>query len=144
MVLTCHLCKASFHQKCVNLSKREYIRSSKKKSCFTCDKCLFNLPFSSLTNDELKLTNFGFNNEFSSDTKVFPDETPRRFFDNCNEINLFVNNEYDSNIYTNSKYYDINEFNNLNINNNDLGILHLNIASLRKHMDDSPKFFVTA
>ena len=40
-----------------------------------------------------------------------------------------------------SKYYDINDFNKLNINkNSSLAALHLNIVSLSKHFDDLQHF----
>ena len=60
--------------------------------------------------------------------------TKTNFYDNCNFIEIpFDDNDYYT--FINSKYYDINELNALNSKANYFGILHLNIASLNKHID---------
>ena len=46
----------------------------------------------------------------------------------------------DHHTFVNSKYYDINELNALNNKVNYFGILHLNIASLSKHIDSLSNF----
>ena len=44
----------------------------------------------------------------------------------------------DHHVFTNSKYYSINELNALQIKQKNLSILYLNIGLLDKHIDDLP------
>ena len=60
--------------------------------------------------------------------------TKTNFYNNCNFIEMpFDDNDHHT--FINSKYYDINELNAVNSKANYFGILHLNIASLNKHID---------
>ena len=139
VILSCQLCNTSYHKKCVNFSKREYINCSKQKSRFVCNFCLESFPFFSLSDIDFKVVNFGLNYDFTIDTTPFPSLSEQKFFESCNNINVPLDNE-DHPVSINSRYYDIDEFSKLDFKENDFGILHLNIASLNKHMNDLQNF----
>ena len=98
-------------------------------------------PFSEQSNSDISLINSGFNNFlFSKDSNIFPDEDLKSFFTECNSIETPFNDS-DHRVLIDSKYYDIKDFNKLNINkNSSFAIFHLNIASLLKHFDDLQDF----
>ena len=56
------------------------------------------------------------------------------FCNNCNSIEMYLD-ESDHQIFINSKCHDVNELNVINNKVNYFWILHLNIASLNKHID---------
>ena len=65
---------------------------------------------------------------------ITPRSTKTNFYNNCNSIGTpFDDNDHHT--FINSKYYDINRVNSRNNKANYFGILHLNIASLSKHID---------
>ena len=101
--------------------------------CLRCQSSTFS--FSEQSNSEISLINSGFNNYlFSKETNIFPDE---------NQFNSIGTpfNDSDQPVPIDSKYYDINDFNKLNIyKNSSIAILHINIASLSKHFDDLQNF----
>ena len=70
---------------------------------------------------------------------ITPRSTKTNFYNNCNSIEMpFDDNNHHT--FINSKYYNINELNALNNKVNYFGILHLNIASLSKHIDSLSNF----
>ena len=96
-----------------------------------------NIPFSTINNSDLNLVNSGNNIfEFTNDTIITQNECLRKFIKDCNSIETpFTDDEFETEI--NSKYYDIIDFNKLEIEqHSSFGVLHLNIASLKKHFDD--------
>ena len=66
------------------------MKFSKSKSGFVCSKCITNYPFSVLLNEELLLTNFGLNHDFSCNVEISPNETQKTFFNDCNNVNVDV------------------------------------------------------
>ena len=70
---------------------------------------------------------------------ITPRSSKTNFYNNCNSIEMpFDDNDHHT--FINSKYYNINELNALNNKVNYFGILHLNIASLSKHIDNLSNF----
>ena len=65
---------------------------------------------------------------------ITPRSTKTNLYNNCNSIEMPFDDS-DDHTFINSKYYDINELNVLSNKENYFGILHLNIASLSKHID---------
>ena len=102
--------------------------------CLRCQSNTF--PFSEQSNSDISLINVGFINFlFSKDTKIFQDKNLNLFFTEYNSIETPFNDS-DHPVSTDSKCYDINDFNKVNINRNSfLATLHLNIMSLLKHFD---------
>ena len=65
---------------------------------------------------------------------ITPNSNTSDFYNSCNSIEVpFDNDNY--HILINSKYFNIYEINTLKTKENHFGILHLNIASLNKHVD---------
>ena len=98
-------------------------------------------PFSKQSNSDLSPLNFGFHNfEFSSDTNIFSDEGLKLIFTEWNYMETPFSDS-DHPVAIGSKFYDINDFNKLKINENfSLSTLHLNITSLPKHSEDLHNF----
>ena len=69
---------------------------------------------------------------------ITPRSSKTNFYNNCNSIEMLFDDN-DHHTFINSKY-DINELNALNNKVNYFGILHLNIASLSKHIDSLSNF----
>ena len=74
-----------------------------------------NIPFSTINNSDLNLVNSGNNIfEFTNDTIITQNECLRKFIKDCNTIETpFTDDEFETEI--NSKYYDIVDFNKLEI-----------------------------
>ena len=81
----------------------------------------------------MSLINSTFNNfHFSNDTIIFSNENLKPCFTKCDSIETFLFNNYDHPVSIDSKYHEINNFNQFNINqNSSLANLH-NIASYSK------------
>ena len=65
----------------------------------------------------------------------FPGNDQLIFFNSCNSLEIISNNEEDI-FKTNSKYFMIKEFLNLDLHDNFLSLFHVNISSLNKYLDD--------
>ena len=97
-----------------------------------------------LNDNELILNSLLSNIIPSEDFQLSPDENSNNFILHCNSIS--ENPYYDDTITEedlelpsniNSKYYDISEFNNIKPDpSSSFGLLHTNLASLNKHIDD--------
>ena len=67
------------------------------------------------------------------------DDNQSKFTEKCDKINIAINNDDDPNLppLIDSNYYDIKEFNACKIDKiSSFGLIHINIASLNKHIDD--------
>ena len=87
------------------------------------------------------MSNFSGNNpSLSDDVNLLPNHNITKFTVECDKIINEINNgEEDPNLPSliDSNYYDINEFNSCKIDkSSSFGLLHINIASLNKHIDD--------
>ena len=137
-----HMFQAIIHKICASLNNEQYRIMKKHLLMYMCLLCQSNtFPFSEQSNFNIFLINSGFNNSlFRKDTNIFPDENLNLFFIACNSKETPFNDS-DHPKYIDSKYYDIHDLNKLNINkNSSFGALHLNIASVSKHFDDSQNF----
>ena len=107
--------------------------------CLSCQ--LNKFPFFKKSNFDLSLLNSGFHNfELFSDTNIFLDEDLKLFFTKFNSMETPFNDS-DYLLAINSKYYDVNDFNKLKINENSpLSTLHLNVAFLSKHFQNLHNF----
>ena len=110
---------------------------------WNCAKCdAENFPFINIDeNDFFLMSNFSGNNpSLSDDVNFFPNHNITKFTVECDKIITDINNdEEDPNLPSliDSNYYDINEFNFCKIDKfSSFGLLHINIASLNKHIDD--------
>ena len=79
------------------------------------------------TNDQNQSRNFLIN------IIITPNSNKIDFYNSCNSIEVPFDDD-NHHILINSKYFNINESNTLKRKENHFGILHLNIASLNKHM----------
>ena len=81
--------------------------------------------------------NSGFNNfNFSSNSKIVPNESLKTLFNTRNSIETPFNSK-DHSFSINSKYYDVIDFNDIiHDKHSSFSVLHLNIASLHKHFED--------
>ena len=93
----------------------------------------------SQSNFSLLNSSFG-NHSFSNSSKIVPDEQLKLFTEKCNTLEIpYDESDPSNNIF--SKYYDINDFKEIqHDDNSDFSLLHLNIASLSKHFDDLQNF----
>ena len=114
-----------------------------------CDKCisksLVNLPFGNLDDKNWLIFN-DINcttNDISSDINIIKSANLKEFISQCDSINNTINLDDDDgdgdDLLTpvNSKYCDIDQLNSLKHDMpSSVGLFHVNIASLNKHIDD--------
>ena len=126
--VSCQICNTWFHKKCTRLSGKDFKLISFKKFNSLCLSCFHKyVPFESPKNNK-NLKAYSHMNII-----ITPRSTKTNFYNNCNSIKMpFDDNDHHT--FINSKYYNINELNALNNKGNYFGILHLNIASLSKHI----------
>ena len=127
--ILCQVCDT----RCTQISGRNFnLVSRNSANCF-CQSCFVkNIPSSeaneSPTNDQNQPRNS------LSNIIITPNSNKSDFYNNCNSIEVhFDDSQY--HILINSKSFNINEINALKIKKNHFGILHLNTASLKKHID---------
>ena len=134
--VSCTSCQSIIHKICTNLNNEQYREIKKQHFPYMYLRCQSNtFPFSEQSNSDISLINSGFNNFlFSKDTNIFPDENLNSFLTECNSIESHFNDS-DHPVSIDSEYYDINDFNKLNINkNSSFATLHLNIVSPSRDM----------
>ena len=137
----CSHCKKTFHKLCTNLNNSQY-RSVSNSNNFICLNCQIEIfPFSNQNNSNLSLINSGFHNfQFSDSTNIFPNDDLKNFFTKFNSLETPFS-DIDYPVHIDSKYYDLNDFNETDINkHSSFSALHLNIASLSKHFEDLENF----
>ena len=107
-----------------------------------CSMCINeNLPFSSINDNNLFISNIDNPIAASDDLIVIPDEHFKNFSNGCNSVSIDLNdsdpsNEDDLSNNINSMYYSIHQLNQVKFDQSSLGIMHTNLASLNKHIDD--------
>ena len=126
--VSCQICNTWFHKKCTQLSGKDFKSISFRKNSCLCQSCFRDyVPFESPKNNK-NLKAYSHMNII-----ITPRSAKTNFYNNCNSMEIpFDDNDHRT--FINSKYYDINELNALNNKANYFGILHLNIASLSKHI----------
>ena len=101
-----------------------------------CINCINNnIPYSNIPNNELELINQGINYNFNNNLNLnlFPTDNLNSFYTNCPN---FLSNIDEANSSQNDKYYDINDFTKTKFSNNNFSILHLNISSISRHIEE--------
>ena len=127
--ICCNICEKSFHIKCTGLSNSHARLDAQKCAGYNCPKCVANsLPFADL--DENK-TYLEFNDSRISDSNWInkPSFTIQSLLDQM-PGQKFESDELLSNSIS-SKYYKPSE-----LPANNFTMLHINIASLSKHIDE--------
>ena len=127
----CDICDSWIHfQSCSRLSLVEFDALSQDVGNWACPKCLDKaLPFSEF-NHQRKLK--------TSKSIPSPNDNVRSLISDLN--NVVRNQDNDTNSVdfstTSCKFYECEDFNNLNVNPKSLSAFHLNIASMAKHFDE--------
>ena len=149
--IQCNLCNNWIHKiKCSKLNEEEFneFSSGRKKDddwyCSIC--CQSSLPFYNLNLNQFNVESLRLSNQISNDLTIIPDENLNNLAINCNLSSDIINMDLklidkSDNIEfitpINSKYHDLDYFNNLNHNRiSSLNIIHTNLASISKHFDD--------
>ena len=106
-------------------------------NCAKCDAETF--PFNDMNENDFFLSNFSGNDTVSDDVNLVPNRDLLKFPVECDKITSHFDNDEDPNLpqIIDSNYCDINEFNSIKIDKpSSFGIIHMNIASMNKHIDD--------
>ena len=136
--VSCDICHQHFHKLCIDLNNSTYRKIFNNQIPYFCLNCQAEIfPFFNQNNSDLSLLNSGFNNfNFSSNSKIVPNESLKSLFNTCNSIETPFNGK-DHSFSINSKYYDVIDFNDIiHDKHSSFSVLHLNIASLPKHFED--------
>ena len=136
--LSCDICHQHFHKLCIDLNNSTYRKIFNNQIPYFCLNCQAEIfPFFNQNNSDLSLLNSGFNNfNFSSNSKIVPNESLKSLFNTCNSRETPFNGK-DHSFSINSKYYDVIDFNDIiHDKHSSFSVFHLNIASLPKHFED--------
>ena len=131
--ISCQVCVTSFHKRSTQISGKNFNLVSRNSANCYCQSCFVkNVTSSGVnespTNDQNQSRNFLIN------IIITPNSNKIDFYNSCNSIEVPFNDD-NHHILINSKYFNVNEINTLKRKENHFGILHLNIASLNKHID---------
>ena len=127
----CSSCKKFFHLGCEKLKSKHFPLQTDWK----CTKCITQyLPFSDITNDDLLLTLKGINNSDVNYLKDVPSFSLKTLLDQF-PGDKFAHDDFTSDTID-SKYYTPAEFLYEPLPKGNFSIIHLNIASLQKHIDE--------
>ena len=135
--ISCQVCDTSFHKRCTQISGRNFNLVARNSANCYCQSCFVkNVPSSevneSSTNDQNQ------SRDSLANIIIIPNSNKSDFYNSCNSIEVPVDDD-NHHILINSKYFNINEIKALKTKENHFGILHLNITSLNKHIDDLSK-----
>ena len=129
--MNCDTCKTFFHVKCSGTTTQGFLGIKSRNECWGCTKCLSKLfPFSEIDNDELFLEMENKSNLINST----PSFTVQSLLDQMPGQN-FETDEFMSESIS-SKYFTPSEFLGSNLRPNNFSLVHLNIASFCKHIDE--------
>ena len=115
--LLCISLSESFHEKCKIPKTFNKFHVSKNNLCV--DRAFKNLPFY----------------QCSDSSDYFCSNDQLKFCNSCNSLEIISNKEKDI-FKINSRYFEIKDFRNLDLNNNPLSLFHVYIACLKKYLDD--------
>ena len=145
--IECDICKTWVHIKCNKCDKNDYkFHQDHPDEPFYCIKCSAeNIPFSSLNDNQFEnCVKKGINHFLDADVNFNPSTYEQRIFDKLN--NAINNNAFDlseednddnNDITIECNYYSVDEFNLAKFNpSKRFSIIHLNIHSLEKHIDE--------
>ena len=135
--ISCQVCDTSFHKRCTQISGRNFNLVARNSANCYCQSCFVkNVPSSevneSSTNDQNQ------SRDSLANIIIIPNSNKSDFYNSCNSIEVPFDDD-NHHILINSKYFNINEIKALKTKENHFGILHLNITSLNKHIDDLSK-----
>ena len=121
--IQCDICDFWIHIKCNGLSANEYASLQISSEVWFCTKCVSdNLPFGQTVSPLI------YNKSLSSvEIKEFLAKLNSLEFDEAMTESMSG---------VNCRYYDVNDFSNLDLGSNNFSLFHLNIASLSKHFDE--------
>ena len=130
-VINCDTCQKYFHVKCSGTTKNKFLDLKLKNEKWVCFNCVSNLmPFSRVDNNELFLEMENkanlINSTPSFSIESLLDEMPGQNF----ETDEFMSDTISS------KYFTPAEFLECKLPQNKFSMLHINISSLSKHIDE--------
>ena len=130
-VANCCNCSKYFHLKCEKHSKGELLQLN-----WQCCRCTIkSLPFSEISDENLKLTTQGFNDKtIDSVLQNTPSFSMKSLLDQFPGKKIETDEFMNDTVF--SKYYTVDEFASTNFSSKSFSIYHLNIASLQKHIDE--------
>ena len=148
--LTCSICSCNYHVRCTNLSKYDYKHLSETdRKEWICVECVHMFPFNHISDDRhfLKMTMNSWSikvplncndmifNPF--DMKLSPNDCAYKI-DECDPDFNYFSNIIDANSNFDSKYYDVNEFNDTmpTSSSRNLSLFHCNIRSANSNSGD--------
>ena len=133
-VINCDICKRHFHGKCCTTQK-EFSDLKRRKEARCCTKCLSNtLPFSSLDNNDLYLELQSTPILTSDFVQATPSFSIQSLLDKMSGQNFDIDDFMSETITSN--YLTPSQFLENKLSPNEFSMLHINIASLSKHMDE--------
>ena len=127
------VCETSFHKRCTQITGRNFnlvLLSNTNCYCYSCfvTNVLSSEVNESPMNDQNQSTNS------LTNIIITPNNNKSDFYNSCNSIEVPFDDD-NHHILINSKYFNSNAVNALKSKENHFSILHLNIASLNKHID---------
>ena len=129
--IKCDSCQKYFHVKCSATSKKIFFDLKARNESWDCTKCLSKiLPFSQIDNEELFLELENKSNLINAT----PSFTFQSLLDQMPGQN-FETDEFMSESIS-SKYFTPSEFLGSKLSPNKFSLVHINIASLSKHIDE--------
>ena len=126
----CTNCNQFYHLICSKLTKKDF--PLKNWECNKC--CIQNLPLSGINNDDFILTAHGYDSPSAEILKNIPTFSIKTLLDQL-PGEKFSKDEFVSNT-VDSKYYTPAEFINGKLSKKKFTMIHLNIASLQRHIDE--------
>ena len=129
--VNCSICKATLHIGCNNIDSTYYKKLDKNKNITMCKICDTHMPFSSI--------NTSYNKHDNLNRELLASEDIKMLFKGINELNsnnIVNDNDIDLTPIIDCKYVDVDYFKTFKIKKNEFSIIHLNIASLKKHKEE--------
>ena len=128
--IACTQCKKSYHASCEGISVDLYLKSKE----WICRKCIcLCMPFESIDNEKLKLTNQCKDLESGGDLQSHPTFSIQTLLDKFPGSFSCEDFSFETGV---SKYYTPSEFFSAKFNKNNFSVLHINIVSLSAHIDE--------
>ena len=134
-VINCDACNKFFHVKCCKTSQKTFRDLRIRNESWCCMKCSSNLlPFSNIDNNELYLEMQATSIPPSDFVQGMPSFTIQSLLDEMPGQN-FETDEFMSESIS-SKYFTPSQFLETKLTKNMFSMIHINIASLSKHIDE--------
>ena len=128
----CDLCDRWIHINCAKINHEKYEKLKKDPLAWYCADCTTEVSFSALSNKDFK-------DFFYSTTTPQPSQILQKLSKKIKKLMTRfkqVNQIFDQSEYSiTCDYYDVDDFDKIVMNQNDLTVIHLNISSLALHFD---------